>query len=207
MSLEALTTAEVVVASFHAGTTAGGHHWTIEDQSGTELFRTRRVHTGGVLARAAWKAVTLTGMDAGNDIHVDLLGPDGTAVARLSSENAKPAVVTATGPAGEEIARSVHDGPALTLGGGAVVDVEGDGPWPVRGAGGESLGELLGGEPGPSTTATWTELLLPYAPNQSSDFARTMHLGLRRVTRYAFKPEGRPPVESALLPLLAGLTY
>jgi hypothetical protein len=212
MGLEALSAAQLVVATFHPGASPAGHHWEITDQDGAELYRTKRVHSGGAFKRAAWKAVTLTGLDSGNDIHVQLRDGSGETVARISSENARPAaIVTATGPAGETIARCVHERDGLHLDDGITVPIEAGaddiGPWPVLGADGASLGELVGGMPGPSTTPTWSELLIPYAPNQSSDFARTMHLGVRRAMRYALKPAGRPSPAVALLPLLAGLTY
>lgn len=206
-SLDALCGQEMVVALFHAGKTAGGHHWTVEDAQGEVLATTRRVHSGGRLARAAWKAVTLTGMDAGNDIHVELVGTGDAVLARLESANAKPATVTVTGPAGEPVVTSTRADGVLTLDSGATMPTEGDSPWTVTDAAGRPLGELLAGEPGPSTTMSVWEMLIPYAPNMSSDYAKTMHLGLRRVLRYAFRPEGRPDPGLALLPLLAGLTY
>lgn len=213
MSLEALSAQRLVAAVFRPGATAAGHHWTIEDEQGNVLLRTERTHRGGRFARAAWKAVTLTGLDAGNDIHLQLVGADDAVVARFESENATPAVVSAMDPHGVPIARSVREGDDLTLYSPnsdlviASVHTEGDGPWSVLDPLGDKVGELLAGEPGPDTTPSWLEPLVPYAPNTSSDFARTMHLGLRRVMRYALLPEGRPPQAVALLPLFAGLSY
>ena len=206
-SLDALCAQELLVATFRPGQSPAGHHWTVQDASGTVLARTKRVHSGGRLARTAWKAVTLTGLDAGNDIFVELLGAGDVKLARLESIAAQPAIVTATGESGAPVGRSVKDGATMRLDGGAVMEAEGDGPWAVTASGGAHLGELLAGEPGPSTSASWLDILVPVAPTNSGDFARTMHLGLRRVMRYAFKPEGRPTPELALLPLLAGLTY
>jgi hypothetical protein len=37
------------------------------------------------IAQLWWKAVTFTRMDAKNDIHVELIGADGSAMARASS--------------------------------------------------------------------------------------------------------------------------
>jgi hypothetical protein len=206
-SLDGLAVAGgAIVATFHAGRTAGGHHWTLA-AGGEELARTRRVHSGGRLKQAAWKAVTLTGMDAGNDIHAELVSADGAVLARLESANAAPPVVTATGPGGEPVVSATRDGDRLLLDGGVVLHAEGESPWPVTGPGGERLGELLAGAPGPKTEQTWSEMLLGYEISAAGDFARTMHLGLRRVTNYALRTEARPTPALALLPLLAGLTY
>ena len=151
-------------------------------------------------------------MDSGNDIHCELLGRDG-AVARLSSANAKPAVVTVTDANGLAIGRSVHEGDRLALDDGsgrALADVvlHEDGAWIVRDGAGADLGELLAGDPGPSTAMSVFEMLTNYAPNMSSDFARTMHLGVRRVMRYALgRSDASAPPVVGLLPLLAGLSY
>jgi len=197
-SLDELAAAGILQARFHAGASPSAHHWTLEDAGGQELARTRRVHSGGMLQRAVWKTVTLTGLDSGNDIHVELVGADDAVLARASSFNAQPRTVAVTDAAGLSLARTTNADGKITLESGdpgrvlaTVEHSDGDEPWPVIDPDGAQIAELLVGDPA------------------SSDTARTVHLGLRRVVRYTLAPAGDAdvPVGVALLPLLAGLTY
>jgi len=214
-SLDALSTEIAVPVTFHAGLTAGGHHWDVHGPDGAVLARTRRVHQGGGAKRALFSTVTLLGLDAGNDIHVELVGANDTVLLRASSINEAPATVTVTDPSGATLCRATNAGGTLTIadaGGQALATVphDGDGPWPVLGPDGTPLGELVAGQPGPGTTQSVREMLAPIAPTDSSDVARTMHLGLRRVLSYTLvraETETRLPLGVALAPLLAGLTY
>ena len=87
---------------------------------------------------------------------------------------------------------------------------EGDGPWQVLSPEGRVLGELLAGEPGPSLAPELWHWVDPQWALNTATYARTMHLGLRRVKRYSLAPnasgQAQPPAVT-LLPLLAGLTY
>lgn len=202
-------------AEFCAGTTPLGHRWELRRFDGSLLARTARVHRGGAVAQRLWKVVVLTGMDAGNDIHVELRGARGAVLARISSINEKPAPVTVSDPDGRRIAKSVHHKDALTVYDAddrmtVRIACQGDGPWPVNGAQGAVIGQLVGGEPGPSVSPQLSELLLsPQTALNSAAYNNSQHLGLRRVTRYTFIAEngGPPPMPVVLLPLLAGLTY
>lgn len=154
-------------------------------------------------------------MDAGNDIHVELRGACGAVLARISSINEKPAPVTVSDPDGRLIAKSVHHKDVLTVYGAddgitARIECRGGGPWPVNDARGALIGELVGGEPGPSVSPQLSELLVsPQTALNSAAYNNSQHLGLRRVTRYRFIPatERPAPMPVVLLPLLAGLTY
>jgi hypothetical protein len=205
-----------IATNFNAGATALGHYWVIRSHTGALLARTARVHNGGKLAQAFWKAWAVTGMGVGDDIHVELVGADEQVLARATSINDKPAIVTVTNPAGGQVARSVRERQAVTVHGHddrpvAELQCEGDGPWPVRSTAGGVLGELLAGEPGPSASpALWQWAVFPDVALNSAAYAQTLHLGLRPVRQYAFEPSGQPaPVATALtlLPILAGLTY
>jgi hypothetical protein len=91
----------------------------------------------------------------------------------------------------------------------AAVEATGDGPWRVVDSAGAVLGELVAGRLGPSTQASWWEIL-DDLPTAAADNARTMHLGLRRVLQYSFaRAESGVRLDAAiaLLPLVAGLTY
>jgi hypothetical protein len=211
-SLDDLANGGGITATFHAGSTALGHHWQLCGQDGSILARTVRVHNGGKAAQRFWKIVTATGFDANNDIHVDVVGSDDHSLARASSSYTKE-TVTVVDPGGQQVARSKRDKTTFSLYGHddgevATLTCEGDGPWPVRGPAGDVLGEVLAGEPGPSLSpALWNWVDPQWALN-SATYARGMHLGLRRVKRYSFAPAApaQPPAV-ALLPLLCGLTY
>ena len=103
-----------VTAVFNTGTTALGHHWQLFGQNGSELARTERVHSGGKVARVWWKAVTLTGMDVNNDIHVELVGADGAALARASSTYTDP-TVTLSDPTGRSWGHTKRNDKAVTV--------------------------------------------------------------------------------------------
>jgi hypothetical protein len=205
-----------IAATFKAGATPLGHHWEIHSHTGALLARTTRIHNGGKLAQLFWKAWTVTGMGAGDDIHVELVGADGHVLARATSVNDNPAIVTMTDPAGTQVARSVRERKDVALHGHddqplAQLHCDGDGPWPVHSTAGDVLGQLLAGEPGPSVAPKlWEWAAYPDLALNSMTYSQSMHLGLRRVKQYAFEPAGQSaplPAALALLPLLTGLTY
>ncbi len=217
-SLAALAAPRVLVARFRAGLVANRHHWTLEDADGTVLAATRRTHRGGRLRRGMWQAVTLTGMDGGNDVHGELLGADDVVLATFSSVDGDPPTVTVADADGTVLGRSRRDVPGkrLVLEAGpdgpeaAVLPIAGDGPWPVALADGTRVGALAPAVPGLSTSPDMLELLFPSLSSNQTDYARTMHLGIRRVQRYVLAREdatATAPALVALLPLLAGLSY
>lgn len=210
-------------AVFIAGATPLGHRWELRGTDGALLALTVRVHSGGKAAQQWWKLVTLTGMDVGNDIHVELRGAGDEVLARISSINDKPAPVTVSDPDRRQIAKSVRtkdrkkdrDKDRVTVYGSddtvlAHVVCEGDGPWQVRDGAGAVVGQLVGGEPGPSLRPEMLQsLFFPREAANSAAYKQSQHLGLRRVTQYTFlsATEKTPSLALALLPLLAGLTY
>jgi hypothetical protein len=146
-----------VSAIFSAGSTGAGHHWQLFGQDGSQLARTARVHNGGKIAQLWWKAVTFTGMDAKNDIHVELIGADGNPLARASSSYMKE-TVTVSDPTGRLLGHTKRDKKVVTVYGTddvalAQFTCEGEDPWPVRMPSGDDIGEVLAGEPGPSLSA------------------------------------------------------
>lgn len=201
-----------VTAVFNAGSTALGHHWRLFGQGGSELARTRRVHSGSKVAQAWWKAVTLTGMDVNNDIHVELVGADGIALARATSTYNRPSV-TVSDPTGRSWGHTERDDKVVTVFGPDGVALaqftydNGDSPWQVRSPTGDLLGEMLAGVPGPSLSPDLWMWLDPEGALNDQAFSQTMHMGLRRVKQYSFAPTGRIPPILALLPLLCGLIY
>lgn len=210
-SLDDIAASGGVTAVFNAGTTALGHHWRLFGQDGSELARTVRTHNGGKVARAWWKAVTLTGMDVNNDINVELVGADGTALARATSTYNQP-TVTLFDPTGRRWGLIKRDDNVVTVYGPdaaalAEFTYAGDGPWPVCGPGGEMLGEVLAGVPGPSLSPELWMWVDPQGALNDQAYSQTMHLGLRRVKQYAFAPTGRVQPILALLPLFCGLIY
>jgi hypothetical protein len=213
-SLDDLATVGGITARFVEGSgTALGHHWQLLGQNGWLLARTVRVHNGGKAAQAFWKFLTVTGLDANNDIHLELRGADNRVLVRASSIYDKPAHVTVVDPAGNQVARSVREKNTFVVHGPddaplAELTCEGESPWPVRSHAGDVIGQLLAGEPGPSLSPSAWEWIDPQWALNSATYARTMHLGLRRVKRYSFAPTApdQPPA-LALLPLLCGLTY
>jgi hypothetical protein len=203
-----------LVARFHAGKTPLGHHWELLSPTGDLLAVTARVHRGGTVLRAYWKLVQVTGMGVGDDIHVELRGADKCVLARASSINDTPAAVTIADPSGGQVAKSSRAKQTMTVYGGdhgelAELVSEGEGPWPVTGPAGSELGRLYADDPGPSVSQSAVSWAIDakLALN-SAAYAQSQHLGLRRVTLYAYAPgDGAPPLALALLPLLAGLTY
>lgn len=215
-----------LAAVFHAAPTAGGHRWELRSASGELLAVTARVHKGGRAAKALRKLATLTGMDAGNDIHAELRGAQDRVLARIFSENAAPAVVTVTDDTGAVVAKAVREKTlllrvkhpdALTVRDAddaiaAQIDCENDGPWAVRGGSDEAIGELFGGDPGPSLGVKWSDWVIDANWALSvATYAHTQHLGLRRVTQYGFAPNAESTAAQSLavtlLPLLAGFIY
>jgi hypothetical protein len=95
------------------------HHWQLYAQNGTVLAWTVRVHNGGKAAQVFWKLLTVTGLDADNDNHVQLRGADETPLAHAGSVYDKPAIVTIADAAGRQVPRRVRDKQAFTLGNGS----------------------------------------------------------------------------------------
>jgi hypothetical protein len=211
-TLEEFATCGGVTAVFNAGSTGGGHHWRLFGQDGSQLARTERVHNGGKVAQLWWRAVTLTGMDAKNDIHVELIGADGRALARASSSYMKESV-TVSDPAGRPMGHTKRNKKVVTVYGPdevalAAFTYDGADPWPVRRPSGDGIGEVLAGEPGPSLSAPlWQWALDTQWALNTTTYRQAMHLGLKRVNRYSFTPTVPVVPILALLPLLCGLSY
>ncbi len=211
-TLDDFTTCGGVTAVFNAGDTGLGHHWRLFGRDGSPLAHTKRYHHGGKVAQVWWKFVSLTGLDANNDIHVELIGADGLVLARASSSYIQEAV-TVTDPAGNQIVRTQRTKEVVsvyTTGDGPVAKFPcaGEDPWPVRSPAGDVLGEVLAGEPGPAQSAPlWQWVIDPRWALNSSAYTNAMHLGLKRVSQYSFVPTGRVDAGLALLPLLCGLSY
>jgi hypothetical protein len=213
-SLDDLARSGAITTVFRSGATGLGHHWELRSAAGELLARTARVHSGGKMGQAFWKFLSMTALDAGNDIHVELRGVDDGVLARGSSVNDKPAVVTVTDPSGRQVTRSTRENDAFTVYDGddqplAQLRCDGDGPWPARGGADDVLGELVAGEPGLSTSPSVARWVWdPQLTLSSAAYAKGQHLGLRRVVQYTFVPrDPQPTVALALLPVLAALTY
>lgn len=202
-------------ATFRAGLSGQTHQWTVRAPAGDVLAQTVRVHRGGRIRRSLWTLWNMANMHVGDDIHVELRGADGVVLARVSSDNATPAVVTVRDESGAPLAKLVRHKTTLTVSGHddqplATLNCEGDGPWLAIDASDRALGELLAGRPDPSRKpglvewALFTDLALNRAAHQKGQ-----HLGIRRVVRYSYAPvvPGPIPAPLALLPLLAGLVY
>jgi hypothetical protein len=215
-TLDDLCRSRGTVATFRAGLSGQSHQWTMRLPSGDVLAQTFRVHRGGPIRRTLWTLWNMANMHGGDDIHVELRGADGAVLARVSSENDTPAVVTVRDESGAQVAKMVRDNKTtLTVSGRddhplVTLDCDGDGPWQATDADGRAVGELLPGKPDPSRKpglaewALFTDLALDRAAHQQGQ-----HLGIRRVVRYSYAPldPGSIPAALALLPLLAGLVY
>lgn len=212
-----------IAAVFRAGASSNEHRWELRSSSDELLAVTRRVHNGGRARQAFWKLVSATGMDAGNDMFMELLGAHDRVLARISSTNDAPAVVTVTDEAGHEVARSVrektlllkvkhpdrltvHDADDRVC---AQIECEQDSPWQLKNDAGQDLGELLAGKPGPSLSPRWYTWVDPKWALSDATYSRSQHLGLRRVTQYHAALDADVPRSPALslLPLIAGLIY
>lgn len=224
-SLGDITRRSGIAAMFRAGLTGDGHHWELRSAAGELLAVTARVHKGGRGARAFRKVLTLTGLDAGNDIHAELRGAQGRVLARISSTNAAPAIVTVLDDSGAPVAKSIRDKTLLlkvkhpdkfvvvdaddrAVGS---VDCESDPPWQVLDGDGALIGELLAGKPGPTLSPTWTDWLDPKWGLSVATYAHGQHLGIADSQQYTAVAHGgasdRQSVVLALLPLIAGLSY
>lgn len=224
-SLSDITRRSGIAALFSAGLTGDGHHWELRSAAGELLAVTARVHKGGRGAQAFRKVLSLTGLDAGNDIHAELRGAQGRVLARISSTNAAPANVTVLDDAGALVAKSIRDKTLLlkvkhpdkfvvvdaedqvTCS----VDCESDPPWQVLDGDGALIGELLAGKPGPTLSPTWTDWLDPKWGLSVATYAHGQHLGIADSQQYTAVAHGGPSDRQstvlALLPLLAGLSY
>jgi hypothetical protein len=221
-SLEDLSRYGEIAAVFLAGASGNDHRWELRSSAGELLALTKRVHSGGRFAKTYWKLVSATGMDAGNDIHMELRGADDRVLASISSTNDAPAVVTVTDGTGRLVARStrektlllkvkhpdilvVHDADDRVC---AQIECEDDSPWQIRDEADGILGELLAGEPGPSLAPRWYTWVDPKWAMSDATYDRGQHLGIRRVTQYSAALNGASlPLAVTLLPLIAGLTY
>lgn len=203
------------MVTFHPGLSGQTHHWKVRAPGGAVLAETARVHRGGRIRQTLWTLWNQANMHVGDDIHVELRGADGIVLAKATSDNDTPAVVTVRDETGAQVARSVRDKDTFAVFGAgdqpvAVLNCDGDGPWEVTDSAGNVIGELLAGKLDPSRkpgVAEWvlfTDVALNAAAHRNGQ-----HLGLRRVVRYSYAPVASaalmPPL--ALLPLLAGLTY
>ncbi len=225
VSLRDLASHEGIAAVFRAGATGGDHRWELRSPAGDLLAFTARVHTGGAAARTFWKLVTLTGMDRGNDIHVELLGAHGHVLARITSTNDAPATVTVHDEQGALVATSVREKTMLlkvkhpdgfmvvdaddqVL---ARVDFETEPPWQVLDGAGALIAEMFAGEPGPTLSPRWSDWIDPKWALSVATYASGQHLGMAGVQRYTAVAHGAPcgsnAVVRALLPLIAGLGY
>ncbi len=180
---------------------------------------------GGRLRRGVSKALAATGLDAGNDIAVELLSEEGKRLARCTSTNDASATVTIRSEDGTVLVSSVREktlllrpknDDALTVFDGAgksaaQVQLAGDGPWEVRNPEGAVVGSLVAGDPGKAATASLADwVLLPEYALSVSALGSTQHLGVRRVGRYVFVPSSgsvEMPLALSLLPLMAALSY
>ena len=224
-SLSDITSHTGVAAIFRAGLTGGDHHWELRSAAGDLLAVTARVHRGGRGARAFWKLLTVTGMDAGNDIRVELRGAHDRVLARISSTNAAPATVTVLDDAGSLVAKSLRDKTLLLKVKhpdtvvvvdaedrvAASVDCESDPPWQVLDGSGALVGELVAGEPGPTLSPQWSDWIDPKWGLSVATYAHGQHLGIAHSQQYTAVAHGgasdRQSTVLALLPLIAGLTY
>ncbi|MFN8033086.1 MAG: hypothetical protein U0Q47_07275 [Mycobacterium sp.] len=224
-SLSDITRHSNIAAVFRAGFTGDRHYWELRSAAGELLAVTARVHNGGRAAQVFRKALALTGMDAGNDIHAELRGARGRVLARISSTNAAPATVTVRDDAGSLVAKSLRDKTLLLKVKhpdrfvvfdaedrvSASVDCEADLPWPVSDDAGALMGELLAGKPGPTLSPHWSDWIDPNWGLSVATYANAQHLGIARAQQYTAVAHGTPSSQQsavmALLPLMAGLSY
>jgi hypothetical protein len=214
-TLDDVVRGDGTTATFRAGLSGQTHQWMLRSPSGDVLAETVRVHRGGPIRRFLWTLWNMANMHVGDDIHVELRGADGAMLARLSSENDDPAVVTVRDSTGAQLARSVRADNTVTVFGTAdtpiaTLQCDDDGPWQAIDPGGRVVGELVAGKPDPTRKpglAQWvlfTDFALDRTVHQNGQ-----HLGIRRVARYSYAavdPSNGTRV-LALLPLLAGLSY
>ncbi len=201
-------------AVFRAGLTAQSHRWDIKAQSGSLLAHTARYHRGGKFAQAFWKFWNVIGMGAGDDIHVELVGAEGVQLGRATTGN-WPAVVTVTDAAGQQVVRSkrkkdtftVYDRDDQPI---AVLQRDGDGPWPLRTEAGDVIGEVARGQAGaevarPVGVGGVARRRARLRGIQQEHASRAS--ARRAVLVHARRARWSHAVALALLPLLCGLTY
>lgn len=224
-SLSDITRHNGIAAVFRAGLTGGEHRWELRTAAGELLAITARVHKGGRGAQMFWKALTLTGMDAGNDIHAELRGAQGRVLARITTANDAPAIVTIHDEAGSLVAKSAREKTLLlkvkhpdsfaVLDADdhvdARVDCEAALPWQVLDGTGALTGELLTGKPGPTLSPQWSDWINPQWGLSVATYANAQHLGIARAQQYTAVAHGdlsaRQSTVMALLPLLAAMSY
>ena len=211
-----------VTAVFRPGRTALGHHWTLADPEGREIGRTRRTHTGGLVGRTLWKTVTVTGMDAGNDIHADVFDAAGQVIVRLIGRGGKERRVEVAAADGAPVAvvrrdpnlGFTYEDPAGRVVGRVPMGPGQDPPWEIRDAGGGVVAALTR-EPAREVPleGLLSDLLgVPSINESTRDFERTMHLGFARSRTYGVTimvvPEDRLlHLLLVLTPVLAGYSY
>lgn len=214
-----------IAALFRPGATGDSHKWELRSATGELLAITARVHKGGQGARAFRKFLSVTGLDAGNDIHAELRGAQDRTLARISSTNAAPAVLTILDDSGSLVTKSIrektmllkvkHPDRFLVVDADdrvvCSVDCESAPPWPVLDDAGALIGELLAGEPGPTLPPHWSDWIDPKWGLSVATYAQGQHLGIARSRQYTVIAHGgssdRLPIFLALLPLMAGLSY
>ncbi len=224
-SLSDITRRSGIAALFRAGLTGGAHHWELRSAEGELLAVTARVHKGGRVAQGFRKLLSLTAMDSGNDIHVELRGAQGHVLARISSENAAPAIVTVFDETGSLVAKSIREKTLLLRVKHpdkfvvvdaedqvvCSVDCENDPPWQVLDGAGVLIGELVSGKPGPTLSPDWADWINPTWGLSVAAYAQGQHLGIARSQQYTAVASDshtdRHALVLALLPLIAGLGY
>jgi hypothetical protein len=211
-------------AVFKPGKTALGHHWELRTPDGEVVGRTERRYGGGVVGRTLWRTVTVTGMDADNDIRADVLDGDGQVVARLFSRNERQDRRVEVSDAGGRPIGVVHrrpgegfvlEDPAGTAVGRIPIPEGAEAPWELVDADGRRLG-LLGRE---AAQLARDASLLDFAvgintiTDNARDFQRTMHLGFAFSRSYAIALAQPLPADeplrtlAVLTPVIAGYAY
>jgi hypothetical protein len=219
----ALLANTALTAEFDAGTTALGHNWNLLDGDGNVVGKTRRAYSGGIVGRALWRSVTVTGMDSGNDIKCEVLDADDSVVAKLFSRVQKDGRWVEVSGAGDEAIGTVRrdkeagfsyeDASGTEIARVPVLDVKADG-WELLDASGTRIGALTR-EPakrvdGPSLT-DYALGLNTYTDN-ARDFQATMHLGFAFSNTYGITLAELPAAEplrtlAVLTPVIAGYSY
>jgi hypothetical protein len=217
LSLTALT------VRFQSGTTANGHHWDLLDDDDEPVGEVRRVHSGGRFKRAMWKSVTLTGMDAGNDIRAAVHDAEGRVVAHLFSHNTRPEYLTevsdADGTPIGQARRRDNEGFTLEDPDGTVLarldyTPQQEDPIYLRDAAGEPIAALARVPAKHVSPFSVTAMVLdiPDMSAWESDVERTKHRGFAHASVYSVRMEALPAVEplrtlTALSPVIGALSY
>jgi hypothetical protein len=211
-----------LTARFKAGSTPLGHRWELFDADDQPVGCTKREYGGGALKRGLWRAVTVTGMDADNDIRARVIDADGKEVVHLFSRNDQDLRVELARPDGTALGVARRDPEAgfrFEDAGGAVVatvpiaDVKAS-PWELLDAEGGRLGLLdrVKAERVAGPSVLDYVVGLNTVTDNASDFQRTMHLGFAFSNTYSVTLAELPPDEplrtfAVLAPVIAGYAY